>query len=206
MDAQPGYDALAEQYASTFPSPFVTVLERHAVDAFAEQVRASAPDASVIDVGCGTGGVAAHLTEHGLSVRGVDPSEEMLAIARRQYPHLSFEVGDADLDAVDLAEVHGVVARFSLIHLPPDRVRATLADWASRLPTGAWLLVATQASDDPGVHEFDHHVARAWRWHPETLAAAVDAAGFAEEWRAVSRPDVDYHHRFPEIHLVARCR
>lgn len=205
MDAQPGYDALAELYASTFPSPFGTVLERRAIDAFAETVVATAPGTSVIDVGCGTGGVAAHLAEHGLSVHAVDPSEQMLTIARRQYPHLSFAVGDADLDGVDLAAVDAVVARFSLIHLPPERVRTSLADWAARLPTGAVLLVAAQSSDDPGVHEFDHRVAQAWRWHPDSLSEAVEAAGFDELWRTVSRPDAD-HHRFPETHLVARCR
>lgn len=200
---QPGYDALADLYDRTFPDPFVTPLEQHVVDAFADLVAGAAPGASafVLDVGCGTGGVAAHLAERGLTVRGVEPSAGMLAIARTKYPDLSLRPGDAALDGDDLGAVDGVVARFSLIHVPPASVREVLADWAARLPVGAVLLVATQSSDDPGVHEFDHAVAQAWRWHPDTLADAVAAAGFAELWRTVSRPDDD--HRFPEVHLVA---
>jgi len=203
---QPGYDALADLYHRTFPEPFQTALERRAVDAFAD-LAIAARDAgpttavSIVDVGCGTGGVSAHLGARGLSVRGVDPSRAMLAIARAQHPDLTWSNGDADLTDVDLSDVAGVIARFSLIHLPPDRVRSTLADWAERLPAGAVLLVATQSSDAPGVHEFDHAVARAWRWHADALADAVTTAGFDELWRTVSRPDDD--HRFPEVHLTA---
>ncbi|MBM7368276.1 class I SAM-dependent methyltransferase [Gordonia hydrophobica] len=202
MTTQPGYDALADLYDRTFPDPFTTPLERRVVDAFADAVAASDHSALVIDVGCGTGGVAAHLADRGLTVRGVEPSTGMAAIARDKYPHLSVSHGDAALNGLDLGAVRGIVARFSLIHVPPARVREILAEWANRLPIGATLLVAAQSSDEPGVHEFDHTVAKAWRWHPQALAEAVTTAGFQELWRTVSRPDAD--HRFPEVHLVAR--
>lgn len=201
MAPQPGYDALADLYHRTFPDPFQTALERRIVDAFADLILESSTAVTVVDVGCGTGGVAAHLSERGLGVLGVDPSAEMLAIAQTRHPHLTLVPGDAALSGVDLSAAAGVIARFSLIHLRPDRVRRTLADWAERLPEGAVLLVATQSSDAPGVHEFDHAVARAWRWHPDDLAEAVLAAGFDELWRTVSRPDGE--HRFPEVHLAA---
>ncbi|MGB3699345.1 MAG: class I SAM-dependent methyltransferase [Gordonia sp. (in: high G+C Gram-positive bacteria)] len=199
---QPGYDALADEYARRFPSPFLTGLERGAIDAFIDLVRGSTLAPTVVDVGCGTGGVAAHLAERGLTVRGVDPSARMLAIAQTAHPDLNLTVGDARLDGVDLASVDGVVARHSLIHLAPTRVREVLDDWARRLPVGAVLLVSAQSSDESGVHEFDHAVARAWRWHPDALADAAAAAGFIELWRTVSRPDAD--HRFPDVHLAAR--
>ncbi|EGD53478.1 class I SAM-dependent methyltransferase [Gordonia neofelifaecis] len=201
---RPGYDALAEKYAETFPEPFQTAIERRAVDAFADLVQASGLEPGVVDVGCGTGGVAAHLARRGLSVHGVDPSTGMLAVARREHPELTVTEGDARLTGVDLSKVGGVIARHSLIHVPPDEVRAVLVDWSARLPTGAVVLVSAQAADEPGVHEFDHAVTRAWRWHPDALGAAVVAAGFDELWRTVSRADAD--HRFPDVHLVARCR
>ena len=174
------------------------------IDAYADLVLSDELPATVVDVGCGTGGVAAHLAERGLTVHGVEPSAPMLAIARRDHPRLSWSAGDARLDGVDLSVVGGVIARFSLIHVPPEKVPSILADWASRLPSGAVLLVAAQSSDRPGVHEFDHRVAPAWRWHADTLADAVESAGFSELWRTLSRADDD--HRFPEVHLVARCR
>jgi len=39
---------------------------------------------SILDVGCGTGALCSALNEAGLSVTGVDPAENMLAIASRQ--------------------------------------------------------------------------------------------------------------------------
>lgn len=204
MTPQPGYDALADLYDRTFPDPFVTPLERRVVDTVADLVCASDPAGSVIDVGCGTGGVAAHLAARGLRVHGVDPSAGMLAITARRHPHLSVAPGDADLRDLDLGEVRGIVARFSLIHVKPDRVREILADWAGRLPSGAVVLIAMQSADHRGVHEFDHAVARAWRWHADDLGEAVATAGLHELWRTVSRPD-DLH-RFPELHLVAERR
>ncbi|GAA2386610.1 class I SAM-dependent methyltransferase [Gordonia cholesterolivorans] len=199
---QPGYDALADLYDRTFPDPFQTALERRAVDAFADMVLESRPDEGVVDVGCGTGGVSAHLAGRGLSVCGVDPSAGMLAVARRRHPQLTLRTDDARLVTVDLSRVGGVVAQHSLIHVPPDEVREILVDWSARLSAGAVVLISTQAADEPGVHEFDHAVAKAWRWHPDALADAVVAAGFAEIWRTVSRADAD--HRFPDVHLAAR--
>jgi len=39
---------------------------------------------NILDVGCGTGALCSILNERGLSVTGVDPAENMLAVARRQ--------------------------------------------------------------------------------------------------------------------------
>ncbi|WP_019201084.1 class I SAM-dependent methyltransferase [Tsukamurella sp. 1534] len=200
---QPGYDALAATYEETFPDPFYSPLERRAVDAFADAVGERDGVPRVIDVGCGTGNTARHLSERGLTVDGVDPSVEMLAIARNKHAGITFHDGDHRLAGVDLGTVDGVLARFSLIHVRPEEIPPVLADWRRRLPAGALLLVAGQANDEAGVVEFDHAVAPAWRWHPDSMAATLAAAGFAEVWRTVSRPDAT--HRFPEYHLLARA-
>ncbi|MCL2536444.1 MAG: methyltransferase domain-containing protein [Nocardiaceae bacterium] len=205
---QPGYDALADLYAETLPDPYLTPLERYAVAAFADLVIDSDCDEGIVlDVGCGTGHVVADLSAKGLDVLGIDPSVEMLRIARRNYPHLRFIRDDADLGCADLAgvPVRAIVARFSLIHLPPPEVSAALRRWAGLLTPGAPVLVAAQSTDTAGdVVEFDHAVAPAWRWHPDRLAETLADAGFDEVWRAISRPDAN--HRFPEVHMVARRR
>ena len=49
---------------------------------------------TVLELGCGTGNLLAALQpSHGL---GLDISPEMLRVARRNHPHLEFEVGDAE--------------------------------------------------------------------------------------------------------------
>lgn len=63
----------------------------------ASLIRAQAPDAgTLLELGCGTGGHAVKLAEHGFAVHGVDLSETMLAVAKRhETAKLSFELGDA---------------------------------------------------------------------------------------------------------------
>ncbi|PTR21881.1 methyltransferase family protein [Rhodococcus sp. OK519] len=202
---QPGYDALANLYAETFPNPYLTPLERQVIAAFADLVQESPTEGVVLDVGCGTGDVTADLADKGLDVLGIDPSIEMLSIARRKYPHLDFIHGDAHLDELPDVTIRAILARFSLIHIPPSEVAAVLDYWSTRISSGALVVVACQSTDAAGeVIEFDHVVARAWRWHPDRLAATLADAGFDEVWRTVSRPDAN--HRFPEVHLVARRR
>ena len=202
---QPGYDAMAQTYADLFPEAFYSPVERAAVDAFAEHVRGTGLGQTIVDVGCGTGHVAAYLTDAGFTVSAVDPSAGMLDQARLSHPDLTFAQDDASLRSVDLDAAAGVLARFSLIHVTPDGVRVCLHDWASRLRPGSMLLVAGQSTDDPGVEEFDHAVARAWRWHPDTIAGALADAGFDELWRTASRPAAGFH-RFPEFHVCASRR
>ena len=43
-------------------------------------------------------------------------------------------------------------------------------------------------------------VARAWRWHPDAMAAALRTAGLSERWRLVTPPDD--MPRIAECHLV----
>jgi SAM-dependent methyltransferase len=48
---------------------------------------------TVLDLGCGDGIAAGPLLAYGLRYSGVDSSEQMVEVARRRYPGLSFEVG-----------------------------------------------------------------------------------------------------------------
>ena len=54
-----------------------------------------APGDSILDVGCGSGQVAAQLSARGFRVTGVDESEAMLALARGNAPDAAFIQGDA---------------------------------------------------------------------------------------------------------------
>jgi SAM-dependent methyltransferase len=198
---QPGYEALADRYAEMFPGPYQSPIERHAVAAFVEKIRSAGV---VVDVGCGLGHVTADLARRGLDVIGCDPSPAMLAIARKNYPHLAFIDNDATLTGVTEL-ISAVLARFSLIHIPPHEVSAIFRSWADRLRPETPVLISSQSTDTPGAPlPFDHAVAPAWRWHPDELSRVLADAGFAEEWRIVNRPDTI--HRFPGIHVLARCR
>jgi trans-aconitate methyltransferase len=53
------------------------------------------PGERVLDLGCGTGHLTAEIASRGADVLGIDRSAEMVAEAKRQHPHLRFELGDA---------------------------------------------------------------------------------------------------------------
>jgi SAM-dependent methyltransferase len=61
--------------------------------------------ALVLDAGCGTGRVAIHLDELGFHPVGVDLDESMLAVARREAPHLPWF--RADLSRLSAADLDG---------------------------------------------------------------------------------------------------
>src|SRR5215475_2432046 len=53
------------------------------------------PGERILDLGCGTGHLAAKVADTGAHVVGVDRSPEMVRQAREKYPALRFEVMDA---------------------------------------------------------------------------------------------------------------
>ncbi len=55
----------------------------------------AADQTTVFDLGCGTGGAAALLSNDGYAVAGVDPSEDGIAKAKNAYPNLPLKLGSA---------------------------------------------------------------------------------------------------------------
>ena len=52
------------------------------------------PEAKVLDVGCGNGALSYKLQEKWFSVTGLDSSEDLLQIARHNYPEVNFVKAD----------------------------------------------------------------------------------------------------------------
>ncbi|WP_030610691.1 class I SAM-dependent DNA methyltransferase [Streptomyces fulvoviolaceus] len=184
------YDAIAEDYADRFRDELVTTpLDRAVLAGFAELV---GDGGEVADLGCGPGRVTGRLASLGLSVFGVDLSESMLAIARRENPGLRFEQGSMlELDLPDAA-LAGVVAWYSTIHTPVDELPSLFAELRRVLAPGGHLLVAFQAGDEDRHHDrpWGHPVALTFlRRRPELIAGLLQAAGFALISRTVREPD-----------------
>ena len=128
-DTRTSYDAIATVYAERFRDELAArPLDRAMLAGFAELVRAGGAG-PVADVGCGPGRVTRYLNDLGLPVFGIDLSPEMIAVARRTYPGLRFEVGSMlALDVPDAA-LGGVLAWYSVIHVPDERVPEAFAEF-----------------------------------------------------------------------------
>lgn len=109
------------------------------------------PGSRVLDVGCGTGlPTARQLAEAGYAVTGIDISDGMLQLARRDVPMATFRQLDvAGLPAKGIAEGghDAVVAFFSLLMLARDEIPATLRTLRTLLTPGGYLLLSMVEAD-----------------------------------------------------------
>lgn len=192
-DTRTSYNTVADSYARLVPpalaaSPYL----RSALGIFAEMVH-SAGGGLVADIGCGPGHVAAHLHDLGVSTVGIDLSPAMIEVARRDHPDLRFEVGSmTDLDLAD-ASIAGMVAFWSLIHVPDEEIPAVFDHFRRVLRPGAPLLVGFHVGDTTssktagyGGHPMKVQV------HRRPVAQVDDwlrAAGFAIEAEIHTDPD-----------------
>lgn len=113
-DVQVSYDQVAEEYASHFTEELGhKPLDRALLNRFAEEVRGAG---RVYDLGCGPGHIARYLSDHGLSVAGIDLSSQMIEAARRLNPGIEFRQGNIASLPVEDESLAGMVAFYSLIH------------------------------------------------------------------------------------------
>ncbi|MFD7134101.1 class I SAM-dependent methyltransferase [Streptomyces sp. NPDC059894] len=200
------YDTVADDYADHFRDVLAAnPLDRALLTAYAELVGAGG---KVADLGCGPGRVTGFLAARGLAVSGLDLSESMLAIARRENPGVRFERGSMlDLDGHPDGSLDGVVSWYSSIHVPTEELPALFAGFHRVLAPGGHLLIAFQVGDEP------RHLDRPWghpvaldflRRRPDAVAGLLVSAGFALRTRTVSESDSDLSEKIPQACLIAR--
>jgi SAM-dependent methyltransferase len=140
-------------------------------------------------------------------VSGLDLSESMLAIARREHPGLRFERGSMlELDLPD-ASLDGVVAWYSTIHTPDEQLPALFAGFHRVLRPGGHLLLGFQCGDEPRHYEqaFGHQVSLTFlRRRPEGVAALLSEAGLTVRSTTVRAPDEPQGEPVSQASLIAR--
>ncbi|SCL38670.1 Methyltransferase domain-containing protein [Micromonospora pallida] len=185
------YDTVADDYVNVAPARFAEdALGRGMLAAFAESVRANG-GRPVADVGCGPGHVTVHLDSLGVSASGVDLSPRMVEIARRAYPALRFDVGS--MTALDFPDGHlgGIVAWWSIFHLPPEALPVVFAEFHRTLAPGGLLLVGFHVGDGRLRPErayghpvsYDTHLLQ-----PDDLGELLHRAGMVVTARLVEEP------------------
>ena len=133
------FDQIAEQYDDSLPPHVV----EHYLEKRTRLLRANAPPGgAVLDVGCGTGTLAARVEEEGLDVTGIDPSQGMIEMLRKQASGVEAVVGSGselpfDTDSFDL------VYCVAVLHHIADRedVKRTLAEMVRVAKPGGRVIV-----------------------------------------------------------------
>ncbi|GLY66949.1 class I SAM-dependent DNA methyltransferase [Amycolatopsis taiwanensis] len=203
-DTRTSYDTVAVSYAgqlrdSLAERPYL----RAALTLFADLV-SSAGGGPVADIGCGPGHVTAHLRALGIDAFGIDLSPGMIDVARRDHPGVRFEVGSmTDPDLPD-ASVAGLLAWWSLIHIPDDEVPGVFGHFHRALRPGGLLQLGFHVGDQSrlktegyGGHPMKVHVHRR---RPDQVTTWLRDAGFAVEAQMLLDPDEEV----PQAVLFAR--
>lgn len=189
------YDTVAADYTALLAdaldsNPF----DRAVLALYADLVR-GAPLGNatrVVEIGCGPGRITAYLAGLGLDMVGIDLSPAMIEQARGRYPDLDFRIGE--MTALDLpsGSAAGLVAWYSLIHIPPVEHPAVLAGFRRVLAPRGHLLLAFHVGDErrriTDAYGHSDLAYDAYRLLPERLEQQAVQAGFEPVARLIREP------------------
>ncbi|TDW97324.1 class I SAM-dependent methyltransferase [Dinghuibacter silviterrae] len=93
---------------------------------------------SILDVGCGTGQLAAEIAEYGARVTGMDQSPQMIEKARAAYPGLPFDV--KDVRDFTYGEPFDALFSNAMLHWVDDQEAAIASMYLALKPGGRLVL------------------------------------------------------------------
>lgn len=204
-DLQNTYDEVAEEYVERIYHE----LDHKPFDCdLLDQFAAQANDLGLMcDLGCGPGHVARYLHHRGTNVCGIDLSPRMIEQARRLNPGIEFKQGN--MLALDLADesLGGIVAFYSLIHIPRETMTAALRELKRVLRPCGLLLLAFHIGNET------IHMDQWWGkrvsidfmfFARDEMEGWLKAAGFAIEMLLERPPYEGVEHPSRRAYFLAR--
>ncbi|WP_026820552.1 class I SAM-dependent methyltransferase [Arthrobacter castelli] len=149
-----GWSAVASGWAELWGG-FAEPVWRAVVDA-----SGAGPGTVVLDVGCGSGDLLAHLDKLGTSTAGIDPATGMVELARTRVPNTDLRVGSAEhLPWPDAS--FDLVTSINALQFADDTLDA-LAEMARVVKPGGYIAISNWAEDDRNdLNTIENAVARA---------------------------------------------
>ena len=200
------YDRVAAEYAARIAGELAgKPLERALLACFAEQVDGMG---MVADMGCGPGHVAVYLDTLSVPMIGIDLSPEMVTVAQQRAPNIAFEQGSMLALVTPDAAWGGIVAFYSIIHLPPEARPQALAEFYRALQPGGLLFLAFHVGDEQRHLDewWDQPVSLdVWFLQPTEIETLLRNAGFTIEMSLVRQPYApDVEHQSQRAYIFAR--
>ena len=129
------YNSISKEYAETFSEPS---------DHIDEFLAAVSKGRKILDAGCGPGVDSKYMVEKGFEVIGLDLSSQMIQLARKKSPGTKFLL--ADLREIDFEDgsFDGLLASYSLIHVPKKDAPRTLSAFFEVLKPGGVACIGIQ--------------------------------------------------------------
>ena len=147
------YNEAAHMYAESFYHElYDKPLDVKLLDLFCERINPGLP---VAEIGCGPGEISAYLKYKGLNMIGIDISTEMIQIAKKLNPAITFQTGDVfNLDFKDNSFA-GVLAPFLFVNHESKEIRKGIQQIHRVLvPNGLFYLSFHTGGDRIMVEDF----------------------------------------------------
>jgi demethylmenaquinone methyltransferase/2-methoxy-6-polyprenyl-1,4-benzoquinol methylase len=173
----------------------------------------AAPDRRILDLGCGTGGVAVACAARGAEVVGIDRNADMLEVARSKplpfgmtSPVEWLQLGAVEIeDRFEPSSFDAITACLVLSEMSPDERAYTLAIALTRLGPGGQIIVADEVEPDSPARRTLHRVGRM----PLTLVTYLltqtttrAIGGLADQVLAAGFVDVEEQRLWPTFAIV----
>lgn len=196
------FDHIGNHYDEVFPHKDG---QRRTIVRLLERLPAAA---RVLDVGCGTGlPTARQLVDAGCRVTGIDIAAGMLELARRNVPEATFHRRDVTSLDGTAGPFDAVVAFFSLLMLPRDRIPQALYRIRMNLVPGGWLALGMVEADLDDVElSFIGQPIRVSGWPRKQLRSVLVDAGFYVEHEDVRSYQPATPEAPPEVQLFLLAR
>jgi SAM-dependent methyltransferase len=207
LNVQTGYNKVAEEYAKQFFDELDhKPLDRQLLRRFARSVQNAAEP--IWDIGCGPGETTRYLRDHGVkNIFGLDLSPEMVNQARGFNPDIEFFPGDMTaLEAGDGAWA-GIVAFYSIIHIPREDVVAVLQEFKRVLKPGGLLFFTFHIGQNTIFVDkwWEKDVAvNFFFFEADEMKGYLEAAGFEIEDLIIRYPYKDVEYQSRRAYIFAR--
>jgi SAM-dependent methyltransferase len=206
-DTQRSYDLVADEYVQRIYGELDhKPIDRQLLDRFVERVNAIGP---ACDMGCGPGHVARYVHERGARAVGIDLSPAMVEHARKLNPGIEFRLGDMRSLEIEDETLGGIVAFYSIIHIPRSEVVAVLVEMKRILRPGGLLLLAFHIGDQI-LHMdewWDKQVSVDFVFfRTDEMTGFLESAGFLVGEVVEREPYSDVEHQSRRAYILAEKR
>jgi ubiquinone/menaquinone biosynthesis C-methylase UbiE len=199
------YEAVAEDYEAAFAGDLDRLpVDRAVLDQASDALAGRGP---VLDVGCGPGQVGRYVAARGVRPIGVDLAPGMLGVARRGAPDIPLAAADMRSLPVRSDACAGVIAFYSLQHLPRQALGWALGEFRRVLQPRGVLVVATHLGEGEfyGEEFLGHHIDTVGGtfYRADEFTTAVEAASFTVELSRQRGP-LPHEHPSERLYVMAR--
>ena len=172
------YNVIADTYAKCYS-------EIDYCKTYIDEFIASLSGKKVLDIGCGAGQITDYLTQKGIRAIGLDFSQELLKIARQNFPKSKFILADI-CEYEQKEQVDGIITKDVLFHMSDENLIQVLQKFRKLLnPNGSLCIIMDmpkEAGEQIFVEELDDKHQIYYNYlTPEKLKELLEKTGFSIE-------------------------